>query len=49
MNDSINDGDRKTQASRGSLIAYLAIFLGDMRGRDFSAIFQVDRVREHTH
>jgi hypothetical protein len=48
MNDPINDGDRKTQAARGSLIAYLSIFLGDMRSIDFSAILQVDDVRGHT-
>ena len=49
MNDPINDGGRNTQLSRGSLIAYLAVLLGDMRGRDFSAILQVDGVRGHTH
>jgi hypothetical protein len=47
VNDSINDGERKAKPPGGSLVTHLAVFLNHMRGGDFSAVFQINRIGEY--
>ncbi len=48
MCDSIDDGRRKAKAAGGCLVAYLAVFLDDIGGGDFSTALQVNRIGKDT-
>ena len=44
MHDSVDNGNGKTEPSRGGFVTDLAVFLNDVCGSDFSAVLQVDRI-----
>jgi hypothetical protein len=48
MDDSIDDGDGKAEPAGGGFITDLAVFGGDMRSNDFSAVFQVNGIGGQT-
>lgn len=48
MHDPVDDGYGKTETAGRSLVTHLAVFLNHVRGRDFSAALQIDRIGKNT-